>query len=126
VFNSDALLLFMELFFAGLSTGLVYSIFLLHKLYRKTDAERMLWCNKALIREGQAKIFSDEAITTGDTTPIVPKPSPAKTVVSQFRKGLNDLTEKVRANRRVQIPDEAQEAVRRAAEEYKEKQEQTA
>lgn len=105
-------------FFTGLSTCLVYLHVESRKAFAKCEAERKLWTNKALIRDGQTKLFPDAMIETGiDSMPS--EKTPPIAFRSPFRKGIVDLREKVAEERKAEsgskLPVEIQEQIAEAA-----------
>ncbi len=109
----------MITFIAGLTLGttliLLGAVWYLLRLTRVLDIERKLFINKALVREGQAKIFTNVADAGHDAAP-----KPAGSVRSPFQSGLDRLRDRVQTEIRQEngshLPNEIKQAIIKAKE----------
>lgn len=101
---------------AGLAVGAAY---FLRLQLQQSEAERKLWTNKVLIRDGQQKIFSDEMIV-GEKPPPPPKQAQG-TTTSPFRAGLSQATKDLQEQKTASpLPPAVQDALKKGAERIKE------
>lgn len=87
--------------FAGISLCLWNHILFLREINSFCDTERKLWTNKALVREGQARIFSDEQIA-GQSSPELPEKPRSFSIRSPFQQGKLNLKTQVEETRRTE------------------------
>lgn len=84
--------------FAGLSLGLFFYVLHLESVASTLDIERKRWVNKAMIRDGQARIFPDSEIEP-DTEPTEKLNHEPLTFKSPFQAGKAKLAEQVKEER---------------------------
>lgn len=113
--------------FAGLWAAFARSIRSLNLQYRRLDAERMLWANKAMAREGQSPLFSEDAIRSAaaasppDIRPRRCEPGKPFTITSPFRRGIQKARERAEHARKSEIGASLDPSVKDAIAREKEK-----
>jgi len=108
--------------FAGAFGSFVYFHAINYGLLVQTDAERKRWINKALVRDGQAKLFPETAIEPGIEAEPAPKGMPMA-IASPFRRGKMALADAARDDARREagsyLPPDVRDSIREAAEKAK-------
>jgi hypothetical protein len=109
-------------FSAGIAVCLGFIVYLNLTNLAKSDAERKRWVNKALIRDGQAKIFPDASIEPAFEMESSEKTAPM-IMRSPLAAGKVALREQVETNRQKTngnyLPDDVKEKIKAAAESIK-------
>ncbi len=94
-------------FIAGFGLGVSIVLYFWLKI---AIIESRLWANKAVVREGQAKIFPSAMTDAGAADPPPNQPFQTQSV---FRKGLSNLKGKVTGERQAQpLPEEVQNKIK--------------
>lgn len=119
----ETLITFSAGLFAGGSIVLIVWLYSVIALARKIDAERMQWCNKAVVRDGQTRIFSDAQIIGAEPV-IAPNVVTASSrPMSPFQSGLVGLKAKLAEEKKQEagdtLPDNLKLKIKRDVEEVK-------
>lgn len=87
-------------FFAGVSLTLIGAFLHARREFGKTERERMLWVNKALVREGHAPIFSAELIDGAAADQGEHRLPQALRIASPFAEGIRRKSDEITASRK--------------------------
>jgi hypothetical protein len=122
------MLIVLAIFAAGLFLGTTAALAFCYRSLqthnRRLDAERMLVVNKLFVREGQAPLFSEDAIraATADTPEVrehKSEPGKVSTFVSPFQRGKKRARAAIEQERKeaagANLPDSIKEAIAKAA-----------
>lgn len=102
----------------GLGTAACLAFMLYREMQKcvALDRERMLWTNKALIRQGQVPIFTPDML--GEDRPSGERTQAPVQVKSPFQSGIESLRNKIESEKRgPKLPPEVTARIEKAAEE---------